>query len=188
MNRSTMWLALAAAWLALRAAAAPVPAVGPESQGPITDALRLRDKLPATAPPTVMKVALRGDDIEVERRLPVYVPITREVNVERDGKVEKVTQTTYVPSAVVRQETVPVKGCKFFRVTNEGKLETLDVKKAAAMLQKEAPVLTGDRAEVDPKYLERVKPGTLYLVLPPRQELPPQPAPPPPKKSRVDDN
>ena len=35
------------------------------------------------------------------------------------------------------------------------------------MLKKPLVVLTGDSAEVDRRHLEMVKPGTLYLVLPP---------------------
>jgi hypothetical protein len=35
------------------------------------------------------------------------------------------------------------------------------------MLKQKTPVLTGDKADVEPQNLELVKPGTLYLVLPP---------------------
>jgi hypothetical protein len=61
---------------------------------------------------------------------------------------------------------VAVKDCKFFLVTNDGKLEALDAKKAAGMLKKQTPVLTGEKADVDPKTLGVFKPGTIYLVAP----------------------
>jgi hypothetical protein len=166
MNMTRMWLALAAGvTMTLFTFAAPAP--NPESQGPISDALRLREKMPTTAAPTVMKVVQSGDNLEVERRSTTYVQETRAVEVERDGKVEKQIQTVTVPVARAFKELVPVKKCKFFTVTKEGKLETLDADKAAALLKKATPVLTGESAEVDPRQLELAKPGTLYLVLPP---------------------
>jgi hypothetical protein len=61
---------------------------------------------------------------------------------------------------------VRAKDCKFFVVAKEGKLEAIDLKKAAARLTKPTAVLTGEGAEADPRNLEVVKPGTLYLVMP----------------------
>jgi hypothetical protein len=183
MNNSRTWLALAAAaCLALPAAAAPVPAVGPESQGPISDALRLRDKLPQTAPPQATPAVMADEStIELERRNMVTVAKQVEEIVEMDGK--KVTVARIVTEMVpqVYKVRVAVKDCKFFLVTNEGKLEALDAKKAAGMLKKQTPVLTGDKAEVDPKSLAVVKPGTIYLVAPLNQVLE---APPPPLPDR----
>jgi hypothetical protein len=183
MKLSSTWLAVAAAaWFALPASAAPAPLPG--SQGPITDALRLRDLLPKTAPPLAGPAVMTGEGfIELERRN--WVQVTKQVEeiVEMDGKkvatVRIVTET--VPQ--VYKDRVAVKDCKFFLVTNDGKLEALDVKKAAGMLKKQTAVLTGDKADVDPKTLAVVKPGTIYLVAPLNQVLeasPPLPGAPAP--------
>ena len=177
MNNSRTWLALAAAaWLALPAAAAPVPAVGPGSQGPISDALRLRDKLPQTAPPQATPAVMDENFIEMERRNMVQVAKAVEETIEMDGK--KVTVQRIVTEMVpqVYKVRVAVKDCKFFLVTNDGKLEALDVKKAGTMLKKPTPVLTGDKADVDLKTLAVVKPGTIYLVAPLNQ-VPEAPVP-----------
>jgi hypothetical protein len=166
-----MWLALSAtAWFAAAAAAAPLPAG--ESQGPISDYLRLRGKLPATAPPHVMQVVLGdGDMIEVGRRMVQYVTEARETKVVKDGK--EVVVTTYVTVPVFREskELVAAKDCKFFTLAKDGKLEAVEAKKATALLKKPTAVLAGESAEVDPRHLELVKPGTLYLVVPPPQAL-----------------
>jgi hypothetical protein len=166
MKLCRLWLALPLmAWIAATVLAAPAPA--PESQGPISDALRLRDKLPKTAPPTSHRVVLRDDNIvEVERVRYnyAYEVVTRKV--QRDGNEIEVAQYVARAIPVVYREQIAVKSCTFYTVTKEGKLEAVETKKAAAQLKKLTLVLTGDSAEVDPRHLEVVKPGTLYVVLP----------------------
>jgi hypothetical protein len=166
MNLTRMWLALAAAGtFAILTVAAPAPA--PESQGPISDALRLRGKVPPGSPPVGTRVTMIDDNtIEVDRVSMQYVSEARQVEVEKDVKTETRTEivTRAVPTSY--RERVAAAKCKFYTVTKDGKLETLEGKKAAALLKKPIAVLTGDSAEVDPRHLEMVKPGTLYLILP----------------------
>jgi hypothetical protein len=177
---STIRLGLAAAaalGLALAATAAPLP--GPQSQGPISDYLRLRGKLPATAPPHVMHVE-DGDGILVVERFTVsYVQEVRKEIVEQDGVKKEVVVTVTRAVPVATKATATAKDCKFFQVGKDGKLEAIDYKKAAPLLKKSTAVLTGDSEEVDPRHLEVVKPGTLYLVLPPvpTEVIPPPGAP-----------
>jgi hypothetical protein len=162
-----MWLALGmAACFVLTTAAAPITPSGPESKGPISDVLRMRGKLPATTPPAGMKVVLVDDILEVERWVTQYVTEARERTVVVDGKevTEKYAVSKAVP--VVTKSKVTAKDCKFFVVAKEGKLEAIDLKKAAERLKKPTAVLTGDSAEVDPRNLEVVKPGTLYVITP----------------------
>jgi hypothetical protein len=168
-----MWLALTvAAYFALTTKAAPIPASGPDSKGPISDALRVRGKMPATTAPRPMKVVMVDDTLEVDSWSVRPVAEERAIKVVIEGKevIQKTVVTTYVP--VVTRMKVTAKECKFFTVVKEGKLEALDVKKAAAMLKKPTAVLTGDSAEVEPRALEVVKPGTLYLMLPAPRAMP----------------
>lgn len=166
MKLCRLWLGLVLmAWITVTVMAAPAPA--PESQGPISDALRLREKLPKTAPPTSRRVVL-GDDntLEVERVRYNYVAEAILRKVQQDGKEIEVSEYVVRTVPVVYRERIAVKNCTFYTVTKDGKLETLETKKATAQLKKPAIVLTGDSAEVDPRHLEVVKSGTLYLVLP----------------------
>ena len=168
MNVSRMWLASwAAVGLALTAAAAPAPAPTPVSQGPISDFLRLRGKLPHTPAPQAMRVRVEDGKIEVERRITQYTQEVRQTTVKLDGREVTKQYTVVVPRITIEKATVAVKDCKFFRVTRDGKLEAVETSKAAAQLKKPTPVLTGECAEVDPRHLELVKAGTLYLVVPP---------------------
>jgi hypothetical protein len=210
MNRTSKWLALPAAWLAAASlSAAPIPTRASGSQGPISDALNARGLVPMTRPPSVQKVVMPDDaSLEVHHRVlqPVeveevvnvteYRQETREAIVKQDGKDVKVLQVvtvpivrqvvvkkvTMVPSDKVRKESVAAKNCKFFSVTSDGKLEAIEVKEAAARLKKPTAVLVGDSPEVEPRHLELVKPGTLYVVRP--APSPVVPAPPMPKLER----
>jgi hypothetical protein len=76
-----------------------------------------------------------------------------------------------------------LKAIKSFVVTKEGKLEKLDTAKLPDMLKKPIPVLVGTRDEGDPKLLELVRPGTIYLSIPPRLLNPPPPENPDKKKA-----
>ncbi len=213
MNTTSKWLALPAAWLAAASlSAAPIPTRTPSSQGPISDALSARGLVPMTRPPSVQKVVMPDDaSLEVHHRFfqPVeveevvnqteYRQETREAIVKRDGKDVKVLQVvtipifrqvvvkkvTMVPSDKVRKELVPVKSCKFFTVTSDGKLEAIEVKQAAERLKKPTAVLIGDSPVVEPRHLELVKAGTLYVVRP--APSPVQPAPPMPRDEKRED-
>ena len=175
MNQTTTGLALAtAAWFALSAAAAPAPA--PPSEGPISDALAMRGILPKTAPPIVSPVEMAGDGV-LQLESVAMVPETfqyEEAVALPNGKTQKVVRTAMRFVAVTRAVQFKTASLKFFTVTKDGKLESLETAKATAMLKTRTPVLTGDSAEVDPRNLEMVKPGTLYLVFPPP---PPPPIP-----------
>jgi hypothetical protein len=179
--------ALAAAGLGLTAAAAPPPA--PRSQGPISDFLRHRAAVPSAAPPRVVKV--RGDEetITMTHRQVVFVATTQAATVERDGKTVTELRTVIVPQVQLTEAKVAVKDCKLFRVSKDGKLEAIDPGKAAARWKKPTDVLYGTGADVDPRFLELVKPGTLYLALPEVMPMPEEaPVPlPPPKGERLKD-
>jgi hypothetical protein len=168
-----MWLALTvAAYFALTTRSAPIPASGPDSKGPISDALRVRGKMPATTAPQPTKVVMVDDTLEVSRWVTRSEAVEQTRKVVVDGKEveERYVTVRMVPVAMAMR--VVAKECKFFTVVKEGKLEALDVKKAAAMLKKPTAVVTGDSAEVDPRVLEVVKPGTLYLMLPTPRAMP----------------
>jgi hypothetical protein len=174
-----MWLVLwAAAGFALPAASAPAPVPIPPSQGPISDFLRLRGKLPQTTPPRVIRLRAEEATIEVEQRVAQYTQETRETIVKRAGREETVRYTVTVPRFIVQKRSVAVKDCKFFLVSRDGKLAAIETEKAAARLKKPMAVLTGESAEIDPRHLELIKPGTLYLVLP-QPQRPPSATPPP---------
>jgi hypothetical protein len=210
MNLNRIWLAFAAAaWFALPGTAAPVPIPAPASASPIAETVRLLGMLPTTAP-LFVRTAVMGKEgvIEVERPAMATMLVTRNVTVMfprainvtetvqgPDGKAKQVTRkvtemvaetksenvTILVPGGKVEKIPVAVKSCKFFVVSKEGKLEALDTAKATALLQKRTAVLTGESAEVDPRHLELVKPGTLCMIyLPPAPPAPPAPPPPPP--------
>lgn len=170
MNRSRTGLALmAAGWLVSTAAGAPAPVRMPPSRGPITEALRLRDQLPRTNPPLVSLAVITGKGIiemEVRRSAVVYEEYAQNV-MTPGGRVVTVRRmrTRAVPIATTMH--VQPKACKFFEVTKEGKLEPIEPAKATARLKKRTAVLTGQCAKVDPRHLAVIRPGTLYLVLPP---------------------
>jgi hypothetical protein len=111
------------------------------------------------------------------------------VNVMRE-EIETITRPdgTIVQQKRIVQEAVPLSAqaaeradkCKFFLVTKDAKLEALDADKAAGMLKEKTAILTGESAELDDKALELVKPGTLYIVAPPRLNAPVMPLGPAP--------
>jgi len=203
MKLNRMLLALTAVWFTMPALAAPVPVPASTARGPISEALRLREMLPRTAPLTVTPAVMAKEGVIVmERRVLVTVPIQREVSVnvpvtrqviekvvQADGKVvervrpitEYVTQKQTVTewSSQARAETITLmaNGCKYFVVTKDGKLEAINADKATAMLKKKTAVLTGDSADVDPRTLELVKPGTLCVISPPAASTAPPPLP-----------
>ncbi len=204
MNMSRMWLAVAAAtWLTLPGRAAPVPIPASTSGSPIGDAVRLAGMLPRTAPLLVRPASVGKEGfIELERPIletrvvnrtvTLAVPEVREAIVKVQlpgGKVaeerRRVTamvyvqrverQTVTVLSGKFEKMPIPIKDCKFFVVSKDGKLEAIDADKATTLLKKRTAVLTGDNPEVDPRTLELVKPGTLCVIHQPRAPVPPPP-------------
>jgi hypothetical protein len=175
---------IAVAWLVLTAAAAPVPPHVPESEGPITDFLRQRDRLPATAPPRVLQLRGDGTRFEIERMVTKYVAQTRAVEVEEAGRKKTVYSTVSIPVVTMYKQAVAMKDCKIFTVASGGKLEAVELKKVERLLRKPTAVLVGDSPTVEPRHLELVQSGTLYLVLPPAPATPVMPpdAPPIPKE------
>ncbi len=176
MNRIRLLLGLAAVFVfVLLTRAAPAPS--PESQGPISDAMRLRAKVPATAAPNGTRISRIDDNtLQVDRVMMQYVSEARVVTVEVNGQQQQRTEIVTRAVPMVYKEQVAAEKCKFFTVTKDGKLEALEAKKATALLKKPVAVLTGDSTEVDPHHLEMVKEGSLYVVLPPpgpQQILPP---------------
>jgi hypothetical protein len=190
MNTSRLWLlSLFAAFLTQAAAAAPVPIGTPASLGPISDFLQRRDRALLAAPHVTSAVMPEESSIRIGRRVLAYqateqvrteyVTVAKEV-IEKvklpGGKIQEVkrvvTETqpvqrkvlVNVPVERIEMVTMKAEACKFFLVTKDGKLEALDTAKAAPLLKKATPVLTGDSAEVDPRSLELVKPGTLFVV------------------------
>jgi hypothetical protein len=77
------------------------------------------------------------------------------------------------------KQLVQAKAIKSFVVTKEGKLEALEADKLADAIKKPTPVLLGESAEVDPRYLELIKPGTIYLAVPQQTGVPVTPVLPP---------
>jgi hypothetical protein len=153
--------------LVLLATAAPIPPRGPESEGPISDFLRLRSQLPQTPPPRIVQVGGDREVFEVHRTILRYVPETRVTTVVEDGKMRNVTTTVSIPVQTTILQRVALKDCKYFAVARGGKLDAVEAGKAMRMLRKPTSVLVSDSPEVDPRYLELVEGGTLYLVLPP---------------------
>lgn len=180
MNLSRVLLVLTAGvWLAMVGTAAPVPDIPPPSQGPVSDILRQRDKLPMTASPRAMSIRGDKDLLEVERTAYQYVTEVREgARQVEGGRVEKYQYTVTVPVAVTYKQQVNTKECKFFTVTKAGKLEALDAAKALPMLKKPAAVLAGESAELDARQLAMVRPGTMFVVIPQESAVPvPVPGP-----------
>lgn len=202
MKSSRVWLALGmVACLPLAASAAPAPTPGPTSLGPISDVLRLLGMLPGTAAPKVVPAVMVEEGVvgleyrsmvpvQVKRAVTSMVAETRAVKEQvrqPGGKVVEVTRYQTVMIPVLREVTttemrpggkpqirkVAAKGCKFFEVSKEGKLKALDAGRATALLKNRTAILTGSSTAVDPRHLVLVKPGTLYLVLPPPEPLPP---------------
>lgn len=178
MNTLRAGLALAT-WAGLSLALTAAPAPPSRSQGPVTDFLRLRGKVPQSPAPRAVKAQVSDEVIEYEQVVPVYQNVAKTVIVERDGKPLTMTVNTPQISYTIQKYQVPVKGCKFFRTNRDGKLEPIDADKALALLKKVALALSGDSDEVDPRHLALVKPGTLYIVTPPATAVatPPVPVP-----------
>jgi hypothetical protein len=212
MTRSILCLALTALCVSL-AHAAPAPTPTSESPVGDALAVRALLPYAApptvtaavTAGDGVIEMELQTVSMVAEtrvRKVLTNVPETREetANVTGpDGKIQTVKRqvTVYVPVAREEQYTVTVpvitaggakarmtaKACRFFTVTTEGKLEALDAAKAATLLKTRKSVLTGESAEVDPRNLELIKAGTLYIAVPSSARIPEAPPPPPEGKT-----
>jgi hypothetical protein len=126
------------------------------------------------------------ETITVTHRLVHFVPQTQKATIVRGGETVEEVRTIMVPQTSLREAKVAVKECKLFQVSKEGKLDAVEADKAAALWKKPTHVLSGSRADVDPRLLELVKPGTLYLVLPEVMNMPGEHlVPRPPKGERL---
>ena len=103
---------------------------------------------------------------------PVIVSVTYDTKLITvklpDGTAEPVTTMVAIPSIQLVTEKIDLKAIKSYVVTKEGKLEQLDAAKLPDMLKTPTPVLIGTRDEGLPRLLELVRPGTIYLSIPPR--------------------
>jgi hypothetical protein len=111
-----------------------------------------------------------GDRVEIRERT-VSQPVVRWVE-----------RQTVATKPVIR--TVPCQvsanAIKAFVVTKEGKLEPLAQAKLLDALAKPTRVLTG-QADVDPRHLELIRAGTIYVVI----QEPSRPQPPGEKQPEV---
>ena len=125
------------------------------------------------------EVVMKDGAIEITRpkiQLVSFIE-TKTVVVQQLMQVER--RREYVE---LTKEMVPAKTINSFVVTKEGKIEPLDVAKLADLLKKRTPVLIGNSADVDPRHLEQMTPGTIYLSIPGRLFLQDELPKTPPKK------
>jgi hypothetical protein len=170
--------------------------------GGIAALLRARQLLPRGTLPTVSEVVLKGDQVTLTRQrfayqsVPMrykvvvyeYVSTLEEVTVLVNGRPEKqkrevvkaipreqerTTNVTQVFPQLERQ-TVALASLRAFVVGPQGKLEPLDRDRLAGLLRKGRPALVGDTDDIDPRFLELVRPGVVYLSVSPTHP----PAPP----------
>jgi hypothetical protein len=173
----------AVASCALPVTAAPVPPASRTSRGPISDVTQMLNALPRTDPLLVGPAVMAGDGmIALPRRTTAVVAVEEVVTKQTpDGKAIQVKQV--VTQVVPQHSTARVKvdACKFYLVGKDGKLEAIEAAKATAMLKKKTAVLTGESANVDPRNLALVKPGTLCVIFQPPPETQPPPIPEAPR-------
>ena len=169
--------------------------------------LRMPDKLPRSFPPTLSTVVLNLGDITlmlqaietkteamrvrdtVDRQVPYVVTVNVNGRIEQRTAYRTVTELVerevHVTTARVRlvKQTVPAEKIKAFTVTKAGKLEAISNATLVEMLAKPTPALIGD-ADLDPRHLELIRPGTLFLAIPPDayRQPPPLKEPIQPKK------
>ncbi len=168
-------------------------AVPPPKPAGIQAILRGRDKLPQSFPPTAAEVTAKDGAIVITRQVVGHIPVAKEftvqvvhlvpfaetIDVKIDDRIEKREVTKY--KEVVREEkrvatffepiwvdnkTVAVKSIKAFVVSKDGKLDPLAGTKLLDMIAKPTRVLVGEGADVDPRHLELIRAGTIYLAFP----------------------
>lgn len=146
------------------------------------------------------RMAVREQSMKVQETVPIHD--VRERVVRRDGREvtekftivvhqvrerERIVQVPFMMAVpVLRKRTANLTDCRFFTVTRAGKLEPIEAGLAVKRLAEPTAVLTGSQPEIDPRHLELVKPGTLYLVRPtaPAGPIAPGPVPFPEGKGR----
>lgn len=159
---------------------------------PVEKALRLRGKPPLSAPPTPLAVEFKGGDAlitatvvemvpetrRVTQNIVEQVPVTERVAVTVDGKVREeqrvvlravtrqVERNVTVHRAVLRlvQTRLDLRAAKAFQLDKEGKLQPLDATRLPNLIGKDGRVMTIESAEVDPRHLELIRPGTVFLL------------------------
>lgn len=120
-------------------------------------------KLPTGAPPTMMVLQVKGDNLVCERVVQVPVQVAVKEKVKIDGKeVEQV-----VVKMVLKEEkitaTYVLKGATF-QTADGKKIDLADAKKKLA--SPKLVVISGDGKPVDAGYLAALKSDTLVAVVP----------------------
>jgi hypothetical protein len=112
--------------------------------------------------------------------------VTERIAVKVDGKIREedrvvmrqvtrqVERTITVPRAVVRvvQDRLDLRGAKALQLDKEGKLQPLEATRLPNLISKGGLVMTVDSPDVDPRHLELLRPGTVFLVNPRAPLLP----------------
>jgi hypothetical protein len=171
MTTKTSFSAFTAAALALAAAGAVGAGDKKEERdapppASIAAILRLRAKLPAATAPHFMRAEIKGGFIDLPQA--EFAVVDRKVAVKVGDRIEeRVEKATVTRHVMVRMD---VKAVKAFLVSKEGKLEPLAPGRLHNLLNKSTLVLAGDSADVDPRHLELIRTGTIFLLLPPPLE------------------
>ena len=170
------------------------PGDAPPSKGSIQAAVQKRDKLPLTFPPGTAEVVLKDGAIHLTRQVLVYVTVSKEFTVQVTQLVpyaqtievkvgdrlekreitkykpvlreEKRVATFYDPIAKSEKQTIAVKSIKAFVVNKDGKLDALAAAKLLDLIAKPTRVLVGEDADLDPRHVELIRAGAIYLALP----------------------
>jgi len=134
-------------------------------------------------PPVILNAAIKGDDLVSRFTATSLVPVSVIKEVERNGRVEKITATEL--RAVIRTIENKLDLRKATITTAGGKKLTLE--DARKRLEKPQPiVLSSDGKAVDAAFLKLLDKDALVIVAPmPVQQFgkpDPVPLPPPPKK------
>jgi hypothetical protein len=181
--------------LALTAVGPSAAQQAPAPQG-VAALLRAADLLPRGTPPAATEVVLQDGQLTLTRQALTYravpvtykvlvhvpVTVTEEVTVTVNGQPQKQqrtvvrhvpqeqTRTTTVTEVVPQtvRQTVPLQSVKAFRVGPKGRLEPLDRDRLADALKKSLTALVGD-GEPDARALDLIRPGVVYLSVPPAE-------------------
>jgi uncharacterized protein (TIGR03000 family) len=155
--------------------------------------LRGRDKLPQSFPPTAADVTAKDGAIVITRQVVGHIPVAkgytvlvvhlvpfaetievkvgdrlekREVTKYKEVKREEKRVATFYEPIWVDNKTIAVKSIKGFVVNKDGKLDALAGAKLLDMIAKPTRVLVREGADVDPRHLELIRTGTIYLAFP----------------------
>jgi hypothetical protein len=137
------------------------------------------EAVPTTLPPRLVIAQADGGRLKVRETYSVVVPVIQKVNVERGGKVETETRTTYVQEV---RTTESARAFKDFRFLTAGG-KKVDPAAVAERLKKPTAVLiTQGGPDVHSLFRAALKDDTLILVpVGPSPLAPAAPALPAPK-------